>query len=67
GGQDARHKLPGIKQTKKPHAQAWGFLLSAVQEKRSDAARSPPAICTSDKYNAFPPLILYLKYQSSLF
>ncbi|WP_223261852.1 hypothetical protein, partial [Raoultella sp. 10-1] len=31
-------KLPGIKQTKKPHAQAWGFLLSAVQEKRCTAA-----------------------------
>ncbi|WP_227698165.1 hypothetical protein, partial [Raoultella sp. 18117] len=39
GGQEARHKLSGIKQTKKSHAQAWGFLLSAVQEKRPDAAR----------------------------
>ncbi|MGS3446827.1 hypothetical protein ACB376_02195, partial [Klebsiella electrica] len=29
-GRKARHKLPGIKQAKKPHAKAWGFLFSAV-------------------------------------
>jgi hypothetical protein len=39
GGQDARHQLPGIKQTEKPHAKAWGFFVVCDSEKRPDAAR----------------------------
>ncbi|HFE8494000.1 TPA: hypothetical protein ACGALX_000488, partial [Raoultella ornithinolytica] len=26
-GRKARHKLPGIKHAKKPHAKAWGFFV----------------------------------------
>ncbi|HHT5674387.1 TPA: hypothetical protein ACTZF8_004354, partial [Raoultella ornithinolytica] len=44
-GRKARHKLPGIKHAKKPHAKAWGFfvcLLFAINSQASNQSEARP-------------------------